>query len=60
MLRPAAAAQVSQEDRVRVVAELTRDDEVAKKVTTDLLRRPQVAREAMRRGNDQAALPLHR
>ncbi len=43
---------------MRVVAELTRDDEVAKKVTTDLLRRPQVAREAMR--DDTARLLVNR
>ncbi|MFD5320322.1 DUF6192 family protein [Streptomyces sp. NPDC127098] len=36
------------EQLVAEVRELTRDDEVAIQVTSDLLRRPQVAREAMR------------
>ena len=40
-------AQVRQEDKVRVVEELTRDDHVAAKVTTGLLRRPDVAFRAM-------------
>ncbi|MFJ2607983.1 DUF6192 family protein [Streptomyces sp. NPDC087425] len=33
---------------MRVVTELTRDDTVAQQVTTDLLRRPDVARKTMR------------
>ena len=36
------ARPVTVEEKVRAVAELTRDDEVAAKVTTDLLRRPTV------------------
>lgn len=45
--RPAVAAQVSREDRVRAVEELTRDEAVAAEVTTGLLRRPDVAFKAM-------------
>ncbi|MFE6848281.1 DUF6192 family protein [Streptomyces sp. NPDC057686] len=46
--RPAVAAQVSAEDKVRVVEELTRDEKVAAAVTTGLLRRPQVAAQVSR------------
>ncbi|MEV0142766.1 DUF6192 family protein [Streptomyces globisporus] len=45
--RPAVVAQVKQADRVRVVEELTRDEQVAAEVTTGLLRRPDVAFKAM-------------
>ncbi len=45
--RPAVAAQVKQEDKVRVVEEFTRDENVAVTVTTGLLRRPDVAFKAM-------------
>lgn len=45
--RPAVVAQVKAEDRVRVVEELTRDEHVAARVTTGMLRRPDVAFRAM-------------
>ncbi|MBB4779068.1 hypothetical protein BJY27_000029 [Streptomyces rapamycinicus] len=41
------AAQVKSEDKVRVVEEFTRDENVAVTVTTGLLRRPDVAFKAM-------------
>ncbi|MEU9028944.1 DUF6192 family protein [Streptomyces sp. NPDC048383] len=46
--RPETAASLPAAERVRVVQELTRDGEVATQVTSRLLQRPRVAREAMR------------
>ncbi|WP_328834762.1 DUF6192 family protein [Streptomyces europaeiscabiei] len=45
---PAVTEHVTPAERVRVATELTRDDTVAKEVTTSLLRRSAVARTAMR------------
>ncbi|MEU8779537.1 DUF6192 family protein [Streptomyces sp. NPDC048606] len=44
---PDDVAQVRQENRVRAVEELTRDEHVAATVTTGLLRRPAVAFKTM-------------
>jgi hypothetical protein len=40
--RPAVVAQVKDEDKVRVVEEPTREDQVAAAVAPDFLRRPEV------------------
>ncbi|MFE0508559.1 DUF6192 family protein [Streptomyces sp. NPDC058964] len=45
--RPAVASQVPAEDKVRAVKELTRDDEIATRVTQNPLHRPEVAFRAM-------------
>ncbi|MFF2959844.1 DUF6192 family protein [Streptomyces sp. NPDC057963] len=45
-------------ERVKVVKELTRDDEVATSVTSELLQRPRVARQAMR--NDDTRFTVNR
>lgn len=44
---PSVISQVTPEQRTRVVEELTRDDQVAARVTAGLLRRPDVAFRAM-------------
>ncbi len=46
--RPAVVAQVSPEDKVRTVAELSREDEVVAAIAPDILCRPAVVAKADR------------
>lgn len=49
---------ITVEEKVRAVKDLTRDDEVATRVTSELLQRPRVARQAMR--NDDTRFTVNR